>query len=227
MTLGDIIKQYREDNKMSMEDFSKKSTLSKGYISMLENNINPRNNKPIAPTLPSIKKIALGMNTDLDSLLKILDSEQEISLEDENKSTDFINILNVFPIELKKFPLLGEIACGEPMFCNEDRESYILSGTGIDADFCLRAHGDSMINARILDGDIVFIKRQEEVENGEIAAVIIDNEATLKRINYYPEQNMIILKPENSQYSDIILQNESLNQVRILGKAVAFQSDVK
>lgn len=227
MTLGDILKQYREDNKISMDEFSKKSSLSKGYISMLENNTNPRNNKPIAPTLPTIKKIASGMNMDVDSLLKLLDGEQEISLEDENKSADFINISNVFPIELKKYPLLGEIACGEPIFCNEDRESYVISGTDIDADFCLKAHGDSMINARILDGDIVFIKKQETVENGEIAAVIIDNEATLKRINYYPEQNMIILKPENPRYSDIILQNETLNHVRILGKAVAFQSDVK
>ena len=84
-----------------------------------------------------------------------------------------------------------------------------------------------MINARIYDGDIVFIRQQDEVENGEIAAVVIDNEATLKRVYYYPEQNMVILKPENPKYADIILQNESLNTVRILGKAIAFQSDVR
>lgn len=226
MTLGDILKQYREDNKISMDEFSKKSSLSKGYISMLENNTNPRNNKPIAPTLPTIKKIATGMNMDVDSLLKLLDGEQEICLEDESKSSDFVNISNVFPIELKKYPLLGEIACGEPMFCNEDRESYILSGVGIDADFCLKAHGDSMVNARILDGDIVFIKRQEEVENGEIAAVIIDNEALLKRVYYDPENGVISLISENPTYPPKTYSGETLNHIRVLGKAIAFQSDV-
>ena len=58
MTLGDIIKKYREQNNISMGDFANSCSLSKGYISMLENNINPRNNKPISPTLPSIAKVA-------------------------------------------------------------------------------------------------------------------------------------------------------------------------
>lgn len=226
MTLGDIIGNYRKTHDLSMDSFSERSGISKAYISLLEKNKHPKTGNPIVPTLSTIKKIANGMNTDVDSLLRTLDDNQEVSLEVQNKSVDFINISNVAPIELKKYPLLGEIACGEPMFCNEDRESYIISGTGIDADFCLKFHGDSMINARILDGDIVFIKIQEEVKNGELAAVIIDNEATLKRINYYSEQEMIILKPENPKYPDIILQNESLNKIRILGKAIAFQSNV-
>ncbi|MFT4007366.1 MAG: helix-turn-helix transcriptional regulator [Lacrimispora sp.] len=88
MTLGDIVRQYRKENKVSMDTFAQRSGLSKGYISMLENNINPRNNKPIAPTLPTIKKIAVGMNTDMDSLFKILDGRQKISLEDEKSYLD-------------------------------------------------------------------------------------------------------------------------------------------
>lgn len=68
----------------------------------------------------------------------------------------------VQPIEIKKFPLLGDVACGEPRFANEERESYVLSGTAINADFCLKARGDSMINARIMDGDIVFIRSQSQ-----------------------------------------------------------------
>ena len=87
MTLGDILKKYREDNNISMDEFSKRSSLSKGYISMLENNINPRNNKPIAPTLPTIQKIATGMGIDIDILLKTLDSEQKISLDSKNEYT--------------------------------------------------------------------------------------------------------------------------------------------
>lgn len=138
-------------------------------------------------------------------------------------------ISNIFPIELKRFPMLGEIACGIPKYTNEDRESYIMSGTNIDADFCLKAVGDSMTNARILDGDIVFIRKQDIVENGEIAAVVVNNEseATLKRVFYYPEKSLLILKPENPAYEDFIFQNEELNEVHILGKAIAFQSDVR
>ena len=88
---------------------------------------------------------------------------------------------NCFPIEKRKFPLLGNIACGEPIFADEDFEGYVEAGADIDADFCLRASGDSMIGARIHDGDIVFIKQQPIVDNGQIAAVLIENEATLKR----------------------------------------------
>lgn len=134
---------------------------------------------------------------------------------------------NIYPVKLKKFPLLGEIACGKPIFANEDRESYVLAGADIHADFCLRAKGDSMINARILDGDIVFIRKQDMVDNGEIAAVSIGDDVTLKRVVYYPEQNLLILKAENSKYQDMIYAQDQLDQVYILGKAIAFQSDVK
>ena len=83
-----------------------------------------------------------------------------------------------------------------------------------------------MINARINDGDIVFIRKQPMVENGEIAAVIIDNEATLKRVYYYPEDNKLILNPENPRYAPFVYVGEELQSVRILGKAVAFQSNL-
>ena len=65
---------------------------------------------------------------------------------------------------------------------NEEKELYVEAGANIHADFCLKAKGDSMIGARIYDGDIVFIRKQEMVNNGEIAAVMIDDEATLKRV---------------------------------------------
>ena len=86
-----------------------------------------------------------------------------------------------------------------------------------------------MVNARILDGDIVFIKKQDMVENGEIAAVIVnnDNEATLKRFFYYAEKSMVILKAENPTYEDMIFTYEELNNFHVLGKAIAYQSDVK
>ena len=80
MTVGDIVKQYRESHQMSMDEFSKKSGLSKGYISMLENKVNPRNNKVIVPTLTTLQKIARCMNIDVDDLLAALDRNQEVSI---------------------------------------------------------------------------------------------------------------------------------------------------
>ena len=133
---------------------------------------------------------------------------------------------NIFPITRKAFPLLGEIACGEPIYADESRESYVMAGTAVNADFCLRAKGDSMTGARILDGDIVFIKKMPVVENGSIAAVIVGDEAPLKRVYYYPQQKKLVLNAENPKYEPFVYVGAELDSVRILGKAVAFQSDV-
>ena len=90
--------------------------------------------------------------------------------------------------------------------------------------FALRCKGDSMINARINDGDIVYIKEQPTVENGQIAAVLIDGEATLIRVYYYPEKETLILKAENTKYDDFIYTGTELEAVKIIGKAVGFYS---
>lgn len=131
---------------------------------------------------------------------------------------------NILKIETKKFPLLGTIAAGQPIFAEEQFETYVEAGANIQADFCLKVQGDSMINARICDGDIVFIRKQPDVNDGEIAAVLIEDEATLKRV--YKKQNEIILVAENPAYAPLVYKNEELNHVRILGKAIAFQSNV-
>ena len=131
------------------------------------------------------------------------------------------------PVKTKNFRMLGEIACGEPIFCNEEYETFVEASADINADFCLTAKGDSMINARIFDGDIVFIKSTPEVNNGEIAAVVIDDEATLKRVYYYRNENKLVLSAENPRYAPLVYVNEELDSINILGKAVAFMSYVK
>lgn len=153
----------------------------------------------------------------------------DISMEIIEKPTDPLTELtaqfdNIKPMQLKRFPMLGEIACGEPIWADEDHESHIMADMDIQADFCLRAKGDSMINARIYDGDIVFIKEMPIVENGEIAAVIIDNEATLKRFYYDKENNYLQLIAENPLYKPLVYRNEQLDEIRVLGKAVYFMS---
>lgn len=125
---------------------------------------------------------------------------------------------------VKRIPMLGEIACGAPIYANEEHETYVVVSPEINADFCLRAHGDSMERARIYDGDIVFIRAQDTVENGEIAAVIIGDEATLKRVYYYPNDEKLMLMPENPRYEPLLFIGDELGEIKILGKAVAFQS---
>ena len=126
---------------------------------------------------------------------------------------------------VRKIPLIGTIACGTPILANENYEGEVEMPENIRADFALRCRGDSMINARIYNGDIVYIRQQPEVENGEIAAILIDDEATLKRVRY--DDNHVTLWPENPAYSPLIYWGEDMEKIKILGKAVAFTSIVK
>ncbi len=137
-------------------------------------------------------------------------------------------VLNVSPTiflekspdkEVTKLPILGKIAAGIPILAQENIEGY-LPYDGNDADFCLRIHGDSMINARINDGDIVFIKQQSTVENGEIAAVLINDSATLKRV-YFLDNSSVQLRPENPKYKPMVFSKDNCDDFRILGKAIA------
>lgn len=209
------IKDLRTSQGMTLEQVAEKVGVGKSTVRKWETGLiaNMRRDKiaALADALNTSPMYLMGWSDEINPLPKL----------------DISKFDNIFPINLKKVPLLGEIACGKPIFANEDRESYVLAGSEIHADFCLRAKGDSMVNARILDGDIVFIRKQDMVDNGEIAAVAIGDDVTLKRVVYYPEQNLLILKAENSKYQDMIYAQDQLDQVYILGKAIAFQSDVK
>jgi len=125
----------------------------------------------------------------------------------------------------KNIPMLGKIAAGVPMMVYENPPEYCASaGDSRNVDFCLTVKGDSMIDARINNGDIVFIRKQPTVENGEIAAVVIDDEVTLKR--FYKNGDGIILKPENAKYQPRYYSKDGFNDIRILGKVIFFQSEV-
>lgn len=131
----------------------------------------------------------------------------------------------IIPFKTKRVPMLGKIAAGEPiMVCEESSPYYIGVEDTRRVDFCLRVQGDSMIDARINNGDIVFIRKQPTVENGEIAAVSIDDEVTLKR--FYKNNGGIILKPENAKYQPRYYPEDCFNDIKILGKAIFFQSEV-
>ena len=132
------------------------------------------------------------------------------------------------PVKRRSIPILGSIACGAPLFAEESYNGYADVASDVKIDFCLYAKGDSMIDAGIRDGSIVFIKSQPTVENGQIAVVLIEDEATLKRVYFDKENGRIILNPANSAYAPIIVEREQIEAglVRILGKAVMCQFKV-
>ena len=218
MGMADRIKKRRIAMNYTQEELAQKLGLQKSAIAKYENG-----------RVENIKRSIIARMAELleCSPAYLMGWEDDCTVHSKSSKDDIYTYDNIYHIELKKFPLLGEIACGEPIFCNEDRESYILAGTDIKADFCLKARGGSMINARIYDGDVVFIKEQPLVNDGEIAAVIIENEATLKRVYFDRNNNTLQLVAENPAYRPMVYVGESLNSIRILGKAVAFQSDVK
>ena len=126
----------------------------------------------------------------------------------------------------KRIPILGTIAAGAPILAEQHIESYMYVSNNCDFDFCLKVKGDSMMNARILDGDCVFIRIQSDVENGEIAAVLVDGEnATLKRV--HKMNGAILLRSENPNYPDMVFQKKDHREVCIIGKAKAFMSEVR
>ena len=176
------------------------------------------------PKRPTIKAIAEALNVNEAWLMGY-----DVPMERQDTSQILI-ASNIIPIpKTKKVPLLGTIACGEPILATENIEAYIDMDSDVHADFALRCQGDSMVNARIMDGDIVFIRKQDKVENGEIAAVLMDDcsesQATLKRV--YISDDKIRLCAENPNYQDMIFFEEDMNKVRIIGKAIAFLSAVK
>ncbi len=207
--LKDNLKKLRKLRRMTLEELADAIGTSKQTIHRYENGV--------ISNIPADKVLKLAEALEV--------SPAELMGWDGEDFSSF-NYSNVMPYSVKRIPMLGSIACGAPIFAEEEHESFVSVGDGIDADFCLRASGDSMMGARIFDGDIVFIRKQETVDNGEIAAVIINDEATLKRVYYYPTEDKIVLSPENPRYAPLVYIRDELDTIKILGKAVAFQSTV-
>lgn len=206
MNIGDIMRARRQELGLTLEEVGNYVGVGKSTVRKWEHGDIENMKRDKIALLSKILKL---------SPLTFITGEVEYGIPD-----------NIIPLpKMKKIPLLGTIACGEPILATENIEALINADKDLNADFALRCKGDSMINARIFDGDIVYIREQPDVEDGEIAAVLIGEEATLKRVYKYPSK--VVLRPENPLYDDMIYSKEEMNEVRILGKAVAFLSAVR
>ncbi len=179
------------------------------YLHLSPSAISRYTSGDMAPKIPTVQAIA-GKYGIRPSWL--------MGIEGENKYPEAQE-------KAKKIPIVGAIAAGLPLLAQENIEGFEYVPENLDVDFCLRVKGDSMMNARILDGDLVFIRKQQEVENGEIAAVLIDQDATLKR--FYQTNGMVILRSENPNYPETIYTKKDMKEVSILGKAVRYISEVR
>lgn len=210
-TIGDRINKKRLEKGMTLEELGRKAGVSKVTIHKYESKV--------ITNIPSdrIEAMAKALNVSPAYLMGWNDSSSE--------DIDISKIPGVImPVKLKRIPILGSIACGEPLFAEQNYEGYFMLDENLaGADFCLRAKGDSMIEANIFERDLVFFKKTNDVENGTIAAILIDDEATLKRIS--KSEDMLILQPCNRIYSPIIIKPEDDKRVLILGEMVGVYSE--
>lgn len=196
------IKELRKNARLSQSELAQKLGVVQSTLSTWENG-------QFEPDSKALIALSELFNVSTDYLLG-----------KEKKTPDFSEVPDIISFDgFKQIPILGTIACGEPILAEENHDGYTNVELNIHADFALRCKGDSMA-PKFLDGDIVLIRQQPVVENGQIAAVLIDNEATLKRV--YVNKSDILLSPENLNYQPMVYTGEQMNQIRILGLAIGY-----
>lgn len=191
------LKRLMDDRELSNVELSEIIGVSESTVGkwLLEKSI---------PRMGAIEKLASYFHINKSDLLEDRSNAKEIKLD----------------IQPRKIPILGKIAAGTPILAVENHEDYFDTSEFINADFALQIQGDSMIGSRIYDGDIVFLRKQSYIENGQIGAFLIDGEATLKIFN--KQNNTVMLLSSNPNYSPIILSPDKENL--ILGKLIGVYS---
>lgn len=205
MELRESLYRLKTENGLTTEQLSQRSGVPKGTLNKLLNG-ETRN-----PTGQTLKKLADALNCPVELLYS------------SGGMPPLRNGQDILPVHRRVLPLLGEIAAGVPIYADEQFE-ITSCDESLRCDFALRVRGDSMTGARICDGDIVFIRSQDDVDDGEIAAVMLNDEATLKRV--YHIKNGLQLLPMNPKYAPMVFTLDECESIRILGKAVGFQSNL-
>ena len=216
MTIGELIKKYREENGISMDDFSRLSGLSKGYISMLEKNENPRTKLPITPTTKTLSSVA--------AVLRVTPSEL----------MDTINGVNDLPkdaIPIGKMmlvPVVGVVRAGYGGFAfesdmgTETVDASVMRGYNPDDFFYLKVKGDSM-EPRLYEGDLVLVRRQTSVDSGSYSVVTIDDEEGVVKIVEY-DKDSISLISQNHNYPPRVFRGADVERIRVIGKVIESKS---
>ncbi len=225
--VSDMLTYLRKREGISQQELANKLGLTRSAIGMYETGRRE-------PDLETLEVFADYYNVDMNTLTGLYDAAKdaiylrqfnELSEEQKNRAIAYAQSLpkNVTPLPpMNKVPLVGQIACGVPILAEENIEEYVDLPRHIRADFALECKGDSMVGAGIRNGDMVYIRAQPEVENGQIAAVLVDeNEATLKR--FYFDGQTVQLVSENPKYAPMVFVGEDISKrLRVIGRAVAY-----
>lgn len=213
MYVGELIKEYRKNHNLSMQDFANISGISKAYIGVLEKIYNPKTKEPVAPTLEKMKAIASAMGMSLDEMLKALNTNQPVVVSSKPQSARGVRI-----------PVLGRVVAGIPIEAITDIIDYeeipaqmAKSGTY----FALQVKGRSM-EPTLHEGDVVIVRQQPEVENGEIAIVLVNgNDATVKEVKEGPD-GLTLIGHNVGVYSPHFYNRKEIEAlpIQILGKVV-------
>lgn len=209
--IGLRISYRRNQLGLTMDDVAKKIGVARSTIQRYEKGTIEK------IKLPVIESIASALSVNPNWIIGNTDDPTPIT-----KYQAFPHAANIIPMpQMQKIPLVGTIACGTPILADENIEDYIDLPRHIHADYALTCKGDSMVNAGIRDGDVVYIRKQDQVDNGQIAAVLVgDDEATLKR--FYFDGKMIQLVAENPAYSPKVFYGEEMQEVHVIGLAIAY-----
>lgn len=209
MYIGEIIKEYRTNNKISQRAFASRTSLSPSYINTLEKIYNPKTGNPYSVTTDVANEIAKAMNMSIEELLSKINGNQEFTINSSSSAVVFV---------------YGTIPAGIPMECIED----IIDTEEISADmlrgnkqyFGLKIKGNSMY-PDYLDGDTIILEKVDDCESGDECCVMVNgSDGTFKKV--IKNENGIILQPLNSEYQPMFYTNEQIKSlpVRIIGKVV-------
>lgn len=219
MTLGEWIKNYRYTHSLSMQDMADMCGFSKAYIGQLEKGVNPSTGKPISPTIQAFDKIAHAVGLDLDAFLKELDDTQLVTLlPDKKKEHTSYHAKGI------RIPVLGRVAAGIPIEAIEDIDEWeeIPEAMAKNGEyFALRIKGESM-SPKLQPGDIVIVKKQNDVDTGDTAIVLVNgNDATVKQIKK-TEAGIMLVGLNLEVYQPHFYSNKEIEElpVKIIGKVI-------
>ena len=208
MGIKTIMKERRQELGLTMKEVADACGVSEATVSRWESG-----------------EIANMRRSKISLLAKVLKISPAVLIDDEDKP-DYSHIKNVVPVpKTKEIPIIGGIAFGTPILAEQNIDGQVKIPEFVQADFALRCNGDSMIGAHIRDGDLVCIRIQPDVDDGQIAAVLIGEDATLKRVYHRPDGVMLVA--ENPSFAPMVYIGEECEDIRILGKAMTCISKVR
>lgn len=233
--VGLRIESRRKSLGLTLEDVANAVGVTKSTIQRYEKGKIANLKQPVVEAIAAVLGTTSGWLRGDTSFLELVainngmkNAMQLFEDSRRNPAVEYPHLKNILPLpRFTQKPRLGTIACGKPILAVGEAEEFDDVPDGVHCDFTLKCQGDSMINARIFDGDIVYIRSQPEVDNGEIAAVRIGDEATLKKVYYTPGSDRITLRACNPMYPDLEYDGNALDEIEVLGKAVGFTSTIR